>query len=100
MGDSSASYIHMVHHLIEECIIFNMTKEECMEALSKHANIKPIITSTVWKELEKENKEFFEAYTKNREARASETEITKQRIEKMLFDLSQKDSSDDDDDEK
>ncbi|XP_021802510.1 uncharacterized protein LOC110746589 [Prunus avium] len=100
MGDSSASYIHMVHHLIEECIIFNMSKEECMEALSKHANIKPIITSTVWKELEKENKEFFEAYTKNREARASETEITKQRIEKMLFDLSQKDSSDDDDDEK
>lgn len=54
----------------------------------------------MWKELEKENKEFFEAYTKNREARASETEITKQRIEKMLFDLSQKDSSDDDDDEK
>ncbi|CAB4314854.1 unnamed protein product [Prunus armeniaca] len=100
MGDSSASYIHMVHHLIEECIIFNMSKEECMEALSKHANIKPIITSTVWKELEKENKEFFEAYTKNREARASEMEITKQRIEKMLFDLSQKDSSDDDDDEK
>ncbi|KAL6277844.1 hypothetical protein ACE6H2_021445 [Prunus campanulata] len=100
MGDSSASYIHMVHHLIEECIIFNMSKEECMEALSKHANIKPIITSTVWKELEKENKEFFEAYTKNREARASETEITKQRIEKMLFDISQKDSSDDDDDEK
>ncbi|CAL8165142.1 unnamed protein product [Prunus armeniaca] len=92
--------INQVHHLIEECIIFNMSKEECMEALSKHANIKPIITSTVWKELEKENKEFFEAYTKNREARAFEMEITKQRIEKMLFDLSQKDSSDDDDDEK
>ena len=35
-----------VHHLIEECIIFNMSKEECMEALSKHANIKPVITST------------------------------------------------------
>ncbi|ONI03281.1 hypothetical protein PRUPE_6G248700 [Prunus persica] len=89
--------INQVHHLIEECIIFNMSKEECMEALSKHANIKPVITSTVWKELEKENKEFFEAYTKNRETRASEMEITKQRIEKMLFDLSQKDSSDDDD---
>ncbi|PQQ07140.1 uncharacterized protein Pyn_08461 [Prunus yedoensis var. nudiflora] len=110
MGDSSASYIHMVHHLIEECIIFNMSKEECMEALSKHANIKtPSLPLqrykrlehkiSVWKELEKENKEFFEAYTKNREARASETEITKQRIEKMLFDLSQEDSSDDDDDE-
>lgn len=50
--------------------------------------------------MEKENKEFFEAYTKKREARASEMEITKQRIEKMLFDLSQRDSSDDEDDEK
>ncbi|KGN54219.1 uncharacterized protein LOC101219487 [Cucumis sativus] len=64
--DPSASYIHMVHHLIEKCIIFNMTKEECLEALSKHANIEPVITSTVWNELEKENKEFFEAYKKKR----------------------------------
>ncbi|EEF29382.1 conserved hypothetical protein [Ricinus communis] len=56
-----------VHHLIEECIIFNMTREECMEALSKHANIKPVITSTVWNELEKENKEFFEAYKNKKE---------------------------------
>nr|XP_008369842.2 uncharacterized protein LOC103433368 [Malus domestica] len=87
MGDS-ASYIHLVHHLIEECIIFNMSKEECMETLSKHANIKPIITSTVWKELEKENREFFEAYTKSREAGSSEM-VTKQRIQKMLFDLTQ-----------
>lgn len=61
-----------------------MSREECMEALSKHANIKPIITSTVWKELEKENKEFFEAYTNSREgARESKTEM-KQRIQKML----------------
>ncbi|KAF4388922.1 hypothetical protein G4B88_019104 [Cannabis sativa] len=57
-----SSSISHVHHLIEECIVFNLSKEECMEALSKHANIKPLITSTVWKELEKENKEFFEAY--------------------------------------
>ncbi|KAI3743395.1 hypothetical protein L1987_61104 [Smallanthus sonchifolius] len=62
MTDSSASYIHMVHHLIEECLVFKMSKEECMEALSKHANIMPAITSTVWSELEKENKDFFEAY--------------------------------------
>ncbi|XP_021295707.1 uncharacterized protein LOC110425200 isoform X1 [Herrania umbratica] len=46
MGDSSSSYIHLVQHLIEKCLIFNMTKEECMETLSKHANIKPVITST------------------------------------------------------
>ncbi|XP_057971483.1 uncharacterized protein LOC131160141 [Malania oleifera] len=72
MGDSSsASYIRMVQHLIEECIILRMTQAECMEALSKHANIMPVITSTVWKELEKENKEFFEAYAKIREEEAN-----------------------------
>ncbi|XP_059646989.1 uncharacterized protein LOC132293492 [Cornus florida] len=85
MGDSSASYIHMVHHLIEECIIFNMSKEECMEALSKHANINPIITSTVWKELKKENKEFFEGYEKRRDERASEMEAATHRIHNLLL---------------
>ncbi|CAK8543765.1 unnamed protein product [Lathyrus sativus] len=87
MEDSPAAYIHLVHRLIEECILFNMNQEECMEALSKHANIKPVITSTVWKELEKENKEFFEGYLKNREKRASETE-TRQRIQNMVLDSS------------
>jgi uncharacterized protein (TIGR01589 family) len=38
--------IKFIGHLIEKCLIFNMTKEECMEALSKHANIEPVITST------------------------------------------------------
>ncbi|XP_039016452.1 uncharacterized protein LOC120147060 [Hibiscus syriacus] len=91
MADSSTSYIHMVHHLIEKCLIFNMTKEECMEALSKHANIKPVITSTVWNELEKENKEFFEAYAQSqrKEDRMSEEE-TSQMIQKMMSDSSNK----------
>ncbi|MBA0660863.1 hypothetical protein Goklo_012812, partial [Gossypium klotzschianum] len=57
-----------------------MSKEECMEALSKHASIKPVITSTVWNELEKENKEFFEAYTRNRDQRATDME-KRQRIQ-------------------
>lgn len=35
-----------VHHMIEKCLIFKMSKQECMEALSKHANIQPVITST------------------------------------------------------
>ncbi|XVE52746.1 hypothetical protein DITRI_Ditri02bG0148100 [Diplodiscus trichospermus] len=89
MGDSSTSYIHMVQHLIEKCLIFNMTKEECMEALSKHANIKPVITSTVWNELEKENKEFFEAYaqSQSKHDRMSEEE-TSQMIQKMISDSS------------
>ncbi|XP_044461279.1 uncharacterized protein LOC123192699 [Mangifera indica] len=98
MGDSSASYIHMVHHLIEKCLIFHMTKEECMEALSKHANIKPVITSTVWNELEKENKEFFEAYaqSQSKEDRMSEEEIS-QMIQKMITDSSKAPDEDEDD---
>ncbi|XP_073015761.1 uncharacterized protein [Primulina eburnea] len=91
---SSAQYIHTVQHLIEKCITFNMSKEECMEALSKHANIQPVITSTVWKELEKENKEFFEAYTKNRENKATELAETTQRLQKIQLDSSEKDSND------
>ncbi|CAA6661783.1 unnamed protein product [Spirodela intermedia] len=62
MGEAAASYLHTVQHLIEQCLVFRMSQEECVEALSKHASIKPVITSTVWKELEKENKEFFVAY--------------------------------------
>ncbi|KRH36210.1 hypothetical protein GLYMA_10G291000v4 [Glycine max] len=83
-----------VQHLIEKCLIFHMTKEECMEALSKHANINPIITSTVWKELEKENKEFFEPYMKSKakDDRMSQEE-TNQIIQKMMSEL---DSSKDD----
>ncbi|KAH7672683.1 Angiotensin-converting enzyme 2 protein [Dioscorea alata] len=76
MVDSSASYIRMVQHLIERCLLFNMSKEECVEAISQHANINPIITSTVWKELEKENKEFFEEYTRAREESLAETNNT------------------------
>ncbi|KEH17753.1 uncharacterized protein [Medicago truncatula] len=89
MGDSSssASYIHLVQHLIEKCLIFHMTKEECMEALSKHANINPTITSTVWNELEKVNKEFFEAYKmkpKNNEEIMMSQEETTRMLQKMI----------------
>ncbi|XP_014511666.1 uncharacterized protein LOC106770367 [Vigna radiata var. radiata] len=81
MEDSpSAAYIHQVHRLIEECILFNMNQEECKEALFKHANIKPVITSTVWKELEKENREFFDAYSKGQKEESSQT----QKREKIL----------------
>ncbi|KAJ3682762.1 hypothetical protein LUZ60_012989 [Juncus effusus] len=60
--NSPSSFIRMVQNMIERCLLFGMNMEECMEALSNHANIKPVITSTVWKELEKENKEFFASY--------------------------------------
>ncbi|KAK4353688.1 hypothetical protein RND71_025882 [Anisodus tanguticus] len=72
--------------LIEKCLIFHMTKEECMEALSKHANIKPVITVTVWNELEKENREFFEAYTlSHNKERATEAEASTM-IQKLILD--------------
>eukprot|EP01018_Ginkgo_biloba_P012076 Gb_27193 [translate_table: standard] len=73
-ADASSSYIFMVQHLIEKCIVFNMDRQQCVEALATHANIKPIITTTVWNELEKENKEFFSSYFLHR----------KQPLNKML----------------
>lgn len=90
MGDSTASYIRMVQHLIEKCLLFNMNQDECVEALSKHANIMPVITNTVWKELEKENREFFEQYAKNEQelqdhSAVSETELA-DRIQKLITD--------------
>ncbi|XP_009420078.2 uncharacterized protein LOC135651152 [Musa acuminata AAA Group] len=91
MGDSSspASYIRMVQLLIEKCLIFHMNKDECVEALSKHAAIDPVITSTVWTELEKENKEFFEAYSKNRE------ESVMEMMREMVTEMASRDPEDD-----
>ncbi|CAN4090130.1 unnamed protein product [Withania somnifera] len=89
--DSSASYIHMVQHLIEKCLIFQMTKEECMDALSKHANIKPVITATVWKELKKENKEFFESYKESQNKDGMTEEETSAMIHKMLSNFKESD---------
>ncbi|RRT82900.1 hypothetical protein B296_00010911 [Ensete ventricosum] len=119
MGDSSsssASYIRMVQHLIEKCLLFHMSKAECVEALSKHANIKPVITATdlrcrryrkedykrgvvklpVWAELEKENKEFFEAYSKNREESVMEMR-TVQMIRTVLTRMASRDPDEDED---
>ncbi|KMZ71788.1 hypothetical protein ZOSMA_175G00300 [Zostera marina] len=94
MGESSdASYIQMVQHLIENCLICNMSREESVEAISKHADIKPVITNIVWKELEKENKEFFEAYGKEREKKIVEMKAV-ETIQKMLSQMTTKDDND------
>ncbi|KAM6562235.1 hypothetical protein CsatB_022233 [Cannabis sativa] len=56
------SYIRMVQHLIERCMLFHMTRDQCIRALAHHASIGPLVTLTVWRELQKENREFFHAY--------------------------------------
>ncbi|KAL0697578.1 hypothetical protein Bca4012_053700 [Brassica carinata] len=56
------SYIRMIQHLIERCIILRMSRDECVKALDRHASILPPVTLTVWRGLERENKDFFEAY--------------------------------------
>ncbi|KAJ0045845.1 hypothetical protein Pint_06203 [Pistacia integerrima] len=60
----------------------------------------PLITWSVWNELEKENKEFFEAYaqSQSKEDRMSEEE-TSQMIQKMISDSSKAADKDDDGDE-
>ncbi|GLJ55359.1 hypothetical protein SUGI_1187880 [Cryptomeria japonica] len=78
---STASYIHLVQHLIERCLLFNMDQRECSEALSKHANIEPTITITVWNELEKENKDFFTKYNEKRKENKS------QELKQMVDDI-------------
>uniref|UniRef100_A0A452ZA89 Uncharacterized protein n=1 Tax=Aegilops tauschii subsp. strangulata TaxID=200361 RepID=A0A452ZA89_AEGTS len=82
-------------HQNEKCICFNLNKEGCMEALEKHAKINPVVTATVWKELEKENKEFFESYNRDRVERNIEA-ATMERIQKMLSDAAASKTSDDD----
>lgn len=47
----------------------------------------------MWKELEKENKEFFEAYSRTREERMSEME-TREIILKLLAESSREDTDD------
>ncbi|KAL9423891.1 hypothetical protein AB3S75_035895 [Citrus x aurantiifolia] len=56
------SYIRMVQHLIERCLLLHMSRDQCIKALAEHAGIRPLVTLTVWRELQKENKDFFRAY--------------------------------------
>ncbi|MCL7025784.1 hypothetical protein MKW94_010730 [Papaver nudicaule] len=59
------TYIRMVQHLIERCLLLRMSQDQCIEALSTRANIQPLITLTVWKELLKVNRDFFRSYFDN-----------------------------------
>ncbi|KAI3728310.1 hypothetical protein L6452_16944 [Arctium lappa] len=56
------TYIRLVQHLIERCLLLQMDRDECIRALAKHVCIHPTITLTVWRGLQKENTEFFQAY--------------------------------------
>ncbi|KAJ8758990.1 hypothetical protein K2173_003228 [Erythroxylum novogranatense] len=59
------TYIRMVQHLIERCLLLQMTRDQCIKALAEHANIRPLVTLTVWRELQKENSGFFHAYQRS-----------------------------------
>ncbi|KAL6969438.1 hypothetical protein U1Q18_029151 [Sarracenia purpurea var. burkii] len=56
------SYIRMVQHLIERCLLLYMTRDQCIKALAEHASVRPQVTLTVWRELLKENRNFFQLY--------------------------------------
>ncbi|XP_041013887.1 uncharacterized protein LOC121257077 [Juglans microcarpa x Juglans regia] len=56
------SYIRMVQHLIERCLLLHMGRDQCVKTLAEHASIRPRVTLTVWRELQKENEHFFQAY--------------------------------------
>lgn len=53
-------------------------------------------TYAVWTELEKENREFFEAYMRNREKQATEMEMM-QWIQRMLQETAARDPDNDED---
>ncbi|XP_065876360.1 uncharacterized protein [Euphorbia lathyris] len=57
------SYIRMVHFLIERCLLLQMSRDQCIRALAHHARIRPLVTLTVWRELQKVNRDFFESYS-------------------------------------
>ncbi|KAF3784458.1 hypothetical protein EJ110_NYTH30101 [Nymphaea thermarum] len=40
------SYIRMVQHLIERCLILRMGRDDCVQALARHAGIEPLVTLT------------------------------------------------------
>ncbi|KAH0913380.1 hypothetical protein HID58_036701, partial [Brassica napus] len=48
--------------MIERCMLLHMTRDECIKALDQHASMLPLVTLTVWRGLQKENKDFFETY--------------------------------------
>ncbi|KAJ9176368.1 hypothetical protein P3X46_011687 [Hevea brasiliensis] len=76
------SYIRMVHHLIERCLLLHMSRDQCIKALAEHANIRPLVTLTVWRELQKENKDFFHAYFRSTSFRPFPNRCT-QRVSRL-----------------
>uniref|UniRef100_A0ACD5TKB6 Uncharacterized protein n=2 Tax=Avena sativa TaxID=4498 RepID=A0ACD5TKB6_AVESA len=54
--------IELVQNLIERCLQLYMNRGEVVRTLSTRARIEPGFTTLVWKKLEEENSEFFQAY--------------------------------------
>nr|XP_033516313.1 uncharacterized protein LOC104112760 isoform X2 [Nicotiana tomentosiformis] len=55
----------LVQNLIERCLLLGMGRDQCVNALAIHARILPLVTLTVWRELLKENRDFFQVYFNN-----------------------------------
>jgi uncharacterized protein (TIGR01589 family) len=72
-SEVSYSYVLMVQHLIEWCILLYMERDQCVKSLAKYARVKPVITLTVWNELEKNNPDFFAAYARSRSHRRAQS---------------------------
>ncbi|CAH9131634.1 unnamed protein product [Cuscuta epithymum] len=54
--------IALVQNLIERCLQLYMDKDEVIKTLLNRARIDPSFTSLVWRKLEEENADFFQAY--------------------------------------
>ncbi|CAL1385802.1 unnamed protein product [Linum trigynum] len=54
--------IQVVQNLIERCLQLYMNQQEAVQTLLAQAKIEPSFTELVWKKLEAENRDFFDAY--------------------------------------
>ncbi|CAI5467754.1 unnamed protein product [Closterium sp. Yama58-4] len=57
-------YVLMVQCLIEQCLLIDLSRDECVYTLARRARIDPAVTLAVWKGLEKQNPTFFEEYSR------------------------------------
>ncbi|GJP52966.1 hypothetical protein CLOM_g12120 [Closterium sp. NIES-68] len=70
----------MIQHLIEKCLVLELSQAECIASLARSARIKPAITLAVWNALEKENPVFFRDYNQKPLSPASRMANRQRRV--------------------